>query len=157
MTDVSRYEQWKAVNPSDSFSWFDYAHCVLRDGQIAGDFAIAIARLVWPAFVEVQGLVFLADQYSDEKMSDLLGQGIVGQQLEYWMNLFSVDGFFSGVESSTQEDEEQLARILAGAWKAKLGAEFPARDFVVEIVRDDDVGDLCLVFVQGNALAGGPR
>ncbi len=154
MSTASRYEQWRAANPPGSFSWFDYAHCVLRERKIAGDFAVAVARLVWPEFVEVDGLVFLADQYSDEKASSLRDQGIVGRQLEYWMNLFSVDGFFSGVEASTPEDQEQMAGMLVSAWKTKLRSEFVARTFSVEIVRDDDVGDLCIVFTQGVVAEG---
>jgi hypothetical protein len=150
---MSRYEHWKDANYPSFFSWFDYAHCVLRERQVAADFAIAIARIVWPNFIEIDGLIFLADQYSDEKVSSLRTQGVAGQQLEYWMNLFSIDGFFSGVDSTTQEDEEQFAGMLVCTWKAKLQSEFITRDFVVEIAKDDAAGDLCVVFTQRDIVA----
>jgi hypothetical protein len=143
------YGQWKAVNPPGSFSWFDYAHCVLREGQISGDLAVALAQLIWPQFVKIDGLIFLAEQYSEEKASSLRGQGIIGRELEYWMNLFSVDGFFADISGSTQEQEEGFAETLVQAWRAKLFSDFGSHAFTVEIVRDDDVGDLCVVFMQG--------
>ncbi len=143
------YQQWREANPQGSFSWFDFAHCVMRDGEIGGDLAIALARLIWPEFIEIDSLVFLAEQYSEDRASSLRNQAIVGHHLEYWMNLFSVDGFFSGVDGTPEETQEHLAKILVDAWRAKLTTDFPSRKFVVEIVRDDDVGDLCVVFMQG--------
>lgn len=153
MTDKFRFEHWKAANNSrDSFSWFDYAHCVLRDQRIAGDMAVAIARLVWPDFIEVEGLVFLADQYSEEKAATLRNQGVDGHWLEYWINLFSVDGFFDGISASS-EDHDALSCRLATAWRKKVETEFLGRNFVVEIVNENDSEDICVALYQGPNLS----
>lgn len=144
MTRNIRYEDWKAANPARSFTWADYAHFVLQEREVPGDFALAMAKVLWPRFIEVEECVFLAEHYSEEKALSLQKQGLSNRQVEYWLNLFSVDGFFHGVESSTEEDEEQFAQVLVETWRAKLRIEFPGRTFVVEAVRDDEAGDLCV-------------
>jgi hypothetical protein len=148
MTRTFRFEDWKAANVERTFGWVDYAHSVLKEHQVPGDFAIAMAQLLWPEFIEVEGSVFLAEQYSSGKALRLEGQGFKGAELEYWMNLFSVDGFLDGVDSATEEDEEQLATLLVKTWQAKLRADFPLRSFRVLAVRDDEAGDLCVTLTS---------
>lgn len=147
MTPASKYHDWVKANLG-AFSWFDYAHHLLRDQPGAGDFASVIARLVWPDFVEVGRLLFLADQYSLEKLRSLQSQGLDGRELEYWMNLFSVDGFFDGIASVTLDAQKRLARAMSNAWKAKAMQEYPDRAFEVEMIEDEETGDICVAFTQ---------
>ncbi len=123
MNKMPRYDDWRAANSPLPFSMFDYAHGVLREAKVSGDVVVALASLVWRMFIEVEQLVFLAEEYSEEKAQALSRRGVTGPDLEYWMNLFSVDGFFQNI-AGTEEDEERLASLLVQSWTAKLSIEF---------------------------------
>jgi hypothetical protein len=64
------------------------------------------------------------------------------------MNLFSVDGLLGAQESSHPDYEDEFAAILERSWSAKLAADYPGRHFMVRTVRDEDAGDLCVVFTD---------
>jgi hypothetical protein len=136
---LADYDRWRVANEGIEFSLFDYAYGCLRTSGAEADLIVAIASLVWPRFLEVGGLVFLAEQYTVEKVQALSDQGIAGVELEYWINLFSIDGFFHGLPGVSAEHAEFLAQVLAKAWRAKLTTEFPLREFVVEPVRAGSV------------------
>jgi hypothetical protein len=118
----------------------------LRTSGAESDLVVGIASLVWPRFLEVDGLVFLAEHYAADKVRALADQGIAGGELEYWINLFSIDGFFNELRGASLEHAELLAELLAKAWRAKLATEFPLRQFVVNVIRDAEAGDICVVF-----------
>ena len=145
---LSDYERWKAANAPGELSLFDYAYAAFRSNAVAADGILAIAALVWPTFVEVDGLVLLTEQYTEAKVADLRAQGLSEREVEFWINLFCVDGFFHDLELESPEHQEQLAEILQQSWEAKLVREFPGRAFHVRVVRDADVGDLCVVFTR---------
>ncbi len=148
---LADYEQWKASNAPSELSLAEYIHGVFRTKAVAADAILAIAALVWPAFIEVDGLVLLAEQYSPAKLAELRAQGLSEGEAELWINLFCVDGFFLDLEMASPDHEEQLAETLVQSWEAKLAREFPGRAFHVRILRDADVGDLCVVFTRGAA------
>lgn len=142
------FERWRSANAGQEFSLFDYAYAALCDTRAGADLALAMTKLVWPRFVEVEGCVFLGEQYSLAKESELRSRGFTGPDLEFWINLFSVDGLVRGLPSTSADHEEELALLLRDSWDAKLKKDFPDRFFLVRIVRDEDVGDVCLVFTQ---------
>lgn len=142
MSRDDTYQAWSAAN-GGTLSWFDYASGVMRDRSAPDDLVVALARILWPSFVEADGRIFLADQYSDERVKRLQSQGIEGDRLEYWMNLFCIDGL-------VPDRCEVVAPTLVDAWRAKLGADYPRREFEVKLLRDEDVGDLCITFHQSS-------
>jgi hypothetical protein len=134
------YPAWSAAN-GGRLSWFDYAAGALHESRAPEDLVLALARILWPTFVEVDGLVFLSDSYSSERVEQLRSQGLEGAQLEHWMNLFCLDGL-------VPTRCEDLAPRLLDTWRAKLGADYPTRTFDVKVLRDEDVGDVCITFFQ---------
>jgi len=142
------YQQWKKSNADKEFSFFDYAHAILREKAAPADLVLGIASIVWPNFVQIGDGVYLAEQYSEAKVESLRAQGLARDQIEFWVNIFSVDGFFADLDSWTEAHEEDFSQILASAWRRKLELEFPQRKFVVQVLQDPDVGDLCVVFTQ---------
>ncbi len=142
------YEKWKIANQEGEFSIFDYVHAVLPTGAAGVDLLIAIARMTWPQFLEIDGLVLLAEQCSAHKLAQFRRQGLADADIEFWTNLLSVDGMLAASDAADRNHEEELASILVAAWRAKLHAEFPTRSFFVRVVRDEDAGDICVVFTQ---------
>lgn len=102
--------------------------------------AIAYGKLFWPDFVEVEGMVFLASMVEDEsdeqRVREALGQCIANRaEVQKSFNLLEVpSGIFGkrACESSNEVDEE-LARLIGTTWKCRLATEYPDRSFVVEV------------------------
>ncbi len=147
-SNLRDYERWRSSNLPESFSLFDYIHAIMKTKQISADLVIALARLLWPDFVEINGRVFLAEQYSEAKLHELRTQGFNETEAQYWMNLFSVDGLLGAQESSHPDYEGEFAAILECSWSAKLAMDYPGRHFMVRTVQDEDAGDICIVFTD---------
>ncbi|WP_156041499.1 hypothetical protein [Chondromyces apiculatus] len=120
----------------------------MKTARLSADVVIALARLIWPDFVEIDGRVFLVAQYSDLKLKELRAQGFDETEAQYWMNLFPVEGLLGDEESLQPDHEDEFAAILEHSWAAKLAADYPGRRFMVKTARDGDVGDVCVVFTN---------
>lgn len=142
------FERWRSANRSRRFSLFDYAHLSLRDRGVSADSVLALAQLVWPQFLEKDGLVLVAENYSAEKMAELRLRGMSDHDVEFWINLFCVDGFFHEMADASDEHIEEFAHLLAQSWTTKLKLDYPNSAFEMRIIRDDDAGDLCISFTQ---------
>lgn len=142
------FERWKAANEGVPFSIADYVHAKLSHDRAHADTLVAIAWLLWPRFIERDALVYLEAQFDPERLSGLRASGVNGHLLEYWMNLFCVDGLFAGIENGTTTHAVSLAETLAEAWAAKLSRDFPTRCFDTRVVTDAQEGDVCVVFNQ---------
>jgi hypothetical protein len=140
------YERWRLANLPNPFSLLDYVHGVVSANDLAADIIIAIAQLVWPHFIEVDGVVYLAEQYSEARLSELTSNGRA--DAEYWMNLVSVDGLLHELKGGSAEYALSLAELLSRSWAAKLSQEFPQRVFDVRVQADATVGDVCVVFTE---------
>jgi len=143
--ELEDYERWRALN-SEPFSLHDYAYAAAFKQCLPADAIVALAAVLWPAFVEVDGLVLLAEQFSAEKLDALRSQGLPANEVEFWMNILAVDGFFQSLPGTSPSHARSLARTLRQAWQAKLALDFPHCRFKVEVVEDEDVGDVCVVF-----------
>lgn len=134
------FQKWREAN-GETFTGLDYVFQMLRESEFDQDAVIAIARLVWPPFVEVDGFVFLSDQYTEEKLRDLRAAGTQEHRIEYWMNLVTVDEIFDQPEQAVE-----FTMIVAAAWNAKLSYEFSGRSFRVETPFDSETGEVGVVF-----------
>jgi hypothetical protein len=121
--------QRKYPLPSASpFSALDFIHAVGSPLD-----ALMYSRLLWPSFIEVEGMVFLSDAVED--VEDLARVKRVlahykgdkkSTQLD--MNRYEIAEMFGRrTGDTTAQEDECLARIMATTWTAKLQTEFPRR------------------------------
>jgi hypothetical protein len=102
--------------------------------------ALAFATVLWPRFVEVRGCVLWSEHYQPDNFQewwDKLGGN--RQAIESTINhLHLWDVFDTGEDPSAEEALEELAGIVAQAWRAALKDEFPGKRFEVTVARPDD-------------------
>lgn len=148
LKSLVNYEEYSAANDDKKVSLFDYLHGYFANEQLKPDLSIAFLKLIWPDFVCMDGLVFLKEEYSERRHGENVLQGISGRDLEYWMNLLTIDGLF---ETLTFEQSQYFGYQLVEAWTKKLEMDFPDKKFVVECVIEDEDGEeeVYVVFYQG--------
>jgi hypothetical protein len=109
--------------------------------QIAVDLEVleAMAELMWPRLVEVDGCVFLAFQFVESSRLAFLQSGLRGQQLERVLNHVHLYDVVNDTFSDAQlERLERVARIVREAWLASAAAQFPGRSFEVTLASEPD-------------------
>jgi hypothetical protein len=117
---------------------------LVQDRKIEPDIFFNFLDLFWPQFIKKDNYVFLKDKYSEEEFLKLRKEK---SDLEYWINLLTIDDFFSELENG-EEKAKLLANSLVEIWQEKLKKEFPDKIFVVEYVYDKEYGDCGLTFYQ---------
>ena len=140
---LTDYQSLLHANDTNQITLFDYLQLNLKEGSIQPDLSIAFLSFFWPEFISVDGLVYLKEEYSEKRLSELKKQNRLGKNLDYWMNLISIDGMF---DSATREQCEYISARVVDIWTAKLMQEFPDISFSVEAINDDE--DIFLVFYQ---------
>lgn len=128
----------KDANPSV----YTILYWLIQDKKIEAEIFFKFLELFWPNFVEKHGFVFLKENYSEEKFAGLIKEEF---NPEYWINLLTVDDFFSDIEQG-EEKASSLAKALVDIWETKLKKEFPEKKFVVMYLHDEDTGDQGLTF-----------
>lgn len=132
-------------------SRFDYAHFMLRGTYSHADRALALAGLFWPQLRLVDGLVIVAELYSEEKLAELKNRGLSANELEFWMNLFSVDGFLEGIPGASLGHAEAIGDTLVASWTARARLSFTSGDVIAELVTDRESGDVCVTLTRRRA------
>lgn len=134
-TDLTDLDYW-ADNPSASLE--QYAQEKLNPELLLG-----LMSLLWPDLVIHEDRVFLARSFAVEtvaqwKATEVFERGGMAA-IQAVMNHVHVGDFFYRVGHQLSDDNLGfVARVLAGAWKARLESEFSERRFLVA-VRDDEV------------------
>lgn len=110
------------------------------DVEIGPEKVLAASFLIWPDFVEVGGMVFLATSGDAAAIASWLDT-LDGDEtaVEAMLNHTHLRDVFTN--SATDETEpllESLAALLVDSWSAALRQAFPDRRFSVE--RDDHYG-----------------
>jgi hypothetical protein len=106
------------------------------------DLAVAFSKLFWPDFVEVDGCILLAEQYSPKAYERWKTQ-LHGDRLsiEQTLNDIRIWDFFltsdkildeHGNEQSRQVLQEFLGNVLAKCWACALREMFPTKTFILE-------------------------
>ena len=103
--------------------------------------ALAYAELLWPALVEVEGMVFLREAVEVQpRLQDVpatLRTFSSRTDMERAFNYIEVPIFFATGVDASDEQLKQLAETLRETWQAKLERAFPGRSFVVEILEGE--------------------
>lgn len=116
----------------------DYLDYLKFHGDLA--LVIALSRLFWPSFVEVEGCVLWDRGFEEQNFSQWYAH-FSGDttRVEEMLNQFRV---WQLVESDdVEEDREALDAVasrISSSWKAALAAKFPDRDFDIRVIRSED-------------------
>lgn len=108
--------------------------------QVPFPHAFAVARLLWPRFIESRGCVFVKDISSVESLDQWwseLGGDIPA--VESMLNHLHLWDLFDDSDSDVGEGNavveaslREFAELIAETWRLALSIEFPGRRFVVE-------------------------
>lgn len=112
--------------------------------------SLLIARLVWPQFVEIHGLVLLADQVGGDLAFVEKAIADAGpDRAEGRINTVYLDQLFGGEDSDeTFSAIEAIGRILEQTWSIKAKQDFPSKDFVARFDYYSEEGDPGIVITQ---------
>jgi hypothetical protein len=98
-------------------------------------------RLLWPDFVEVNGMVFLREEQRAQPdladVAETLKRFSNRTQMEQEFNLVEVPMLFASAAGADDQAILELANSLRDTWLAKLERDFPGRRFVVEVLEGD--------------------
>jgi len=102
--------------------------------------AVVVAGLIWPEFVRVDEMVFLADRV-DLELIDQWKQRLGDQpaRIEEVVNHVHLWDVFPGEEADADPIVGQFANLLQESWSAKLGQDFPGQEFEVVATLEDAV------------------
>jgi hypothetical protein len=113
-------------------SLVDYVHERMNPEMLLG-----FMQLLWPEVVEVDGRIFLADEYSktvgEWKQTEAFRRGGM-PAVQALVNHVHVEDLFYTVSGGVSSDNLCfVACVLGAAWRGRLETEFPDRHFLVEI------------------------
>ena len=141
---LTDYEEWRSRNSKKgSFDLADYIHGVFDYKNIHEDLCFAFLNLIWPEFIEVDGMVFIKDSYQAKKQNISMEAHKLNSETEFWINLLTLDDF---LHIKDAEKQTFLVTKLGESWKAKLKQDFPSLNFKITIADDED--DLGISFHQ---------
>lgn len=102
--------------------------------------AVAFSELFWPRFVEVEGCVFLRENYerhSFERWREQFSGEI--RRIEGMVNHVHLWDLFDSEEEEMPEAAlEGLAEIIGLCWQGALRYHYPTRDFEVVVAGDEE-------------------
>lgn len=116
-------------------------------------FAIAYASLIWPEFVEQDGMVF-RERVTAEQAQQWMSQFNDKKTIEAMVNHFHIlDIQHPGAWQEVSETQVRfLGETLRDAWTAKLAIDFPTKTFTVEFIEGSasDLREYQILFHQSH-------
>lgn len=140
---LKNFAKWKELNKGNKFSLYDYIFHINKLKKVDSDMYFAFFELFWPSFIIYKDYILLKENFSEEKVEDLIKRE---EKVEFWTNLFITDPYFENDDDD--EKSEFFARSLMQIWQAKLEKDFPAKNFIVKYICDEEYGDYGLTFYQ---------
>jgi hypothetical protein len=126
--------------------------------------ALTYAQLFWPDFVQVEGMVLLAQSTQGEQDSEKVRETLVRhagdrRRTEEEFNLVEIpSGVFTANLGETTDDQDRwLAETLASMWEARLRSRFPERSFTVRVFSPSETGGEVAVSFWQNREGDGIR
>lgn len=141
---LKNFAKWKELNKGNKFSLYDYIFHINKLKKVDSDMYFAFFELFWPSFIIYKDYILLKENFSEEKVEDLIKRE---EKVEFWTNLFITDPYFEN-DDDDDEKSEFFARSLMQIWQAKLEKDFPAKNFIVKYICDEEYGDYGLTFYQ---------
>lgn len=133
------FQSFVSANAERDVSSFDYLHTVYKAHELTSDFIFYFAKLFWPDFKTVDGLVFIAELFDKERYHNLLNERQNPAGAQFWINLIEVTGLFDGLST---DQAMSIAKALVSSWNSKLHSEFGNRFTSARVVHDDETGEV---------------
>ncbi|PRY15249.1 hypothetical protein [Kineococcus rhizosphaerae] len=127
-------------DPPPSVSDYVYRHVSVTD-------AVALASVFAPRFVDVQGCLLVAENYEPENLRTWLAQ-LEGraQDVERMINHQSLWDLLPPAGEDEERALEQVALVMADAWRAAAQRQFPHLQVRTDVV--DDYGPTVLLWTD---------
>jgi len=144
MDDTKLLERLRVLYPDRDMREFNVLDALHAEGSPL--LALLYARLFWPEFVEIDGMVFLKETIEDEDDRRRLREafehyGHDRTQTEKSFNLVELEDLFGTHAGETSDDEDHdLLERLRQMWSARLSQLFPAQRFRVELIPNEQTG-----------------
>ena len=152
---ISELSRLYSEDDTTNFIFCDFIHAFGSPLE-----ALLYAKLFWPDFAQVDGMIFRSDVIEDKSDADRTRRALqkLGGDLEETERSFNrryvpsdifiekpgAEGGFDG----SDEMHEQLAQILVEMWEARLKQAFPDLHFSVILEPRDSTGEVSVTFCQ---------
>lgn len=144
---LPQYSEWQRLQ-KEPFTLWNYI-----DARSDVELAAAFSKLFYPDFVEIDGQIFLAEQYSENAL-DQWRQYFDGdkQKVEQMINHVHIIDLFNNNASDVYKPElyEYLGKVLTVCWNHALQDMFPTKQFVMEYTTDDQEYGPTITFYQAS-------
>lgn len=117
---------------------------LIQDKKIEAALLFNLLELFWPTFIRKNNYIFLKETFNEAQYKSLQNDNT---NPEYWMNLLTVDEFFSEMPD-WEEKASAFAKTLVSIWSAKLKQDFPNVNFTVIYLCNEQSGDYGITFYQ---------
>ena len=138
---IVRLKGFFHTRAADGFNVLDFLHA---EGSPL--VALMYARLFWPEFVEVDGMVLLKESVEDEAdrarvMDAMQRKGGDRAFVEYSFNMREVEDIFGRrIGDSTDAEDLVLVEKLCAMWQCRLREVYPGLTFSVLVVPPESTG-----------------
>jgi hypothetical protein len=112
---------------------------LLHQRRIGLDSGLAMARVFWPRLVEVNGFVFLEENYDPEYLERLI-HTVDRSKIEATVNTVYLDSLFSQ-DPEPSDSWPVLGRVVCECWISRASLLFPGREFLAEFQWFSDNAD----------------
>lgn len=133
--ELSDFQRWVKANEGQKFTLFDYIHAMNIEKQFEIDLFYAISKLIWPEFYELNGYLYLKEEFDEFRYKTLKQQLSSESEIGYWMNLLNIDGM---LPNQTEEMYTYLGELLKSTWEAKLASEYFDDNYLVEYIKNEE-------------------
>jgi hypothetical protein len=133
------FASFVSANEGRIVSGFDYLHVVYKSQGLTADFILWFARLFWPDFKTVDGMIFVSELFDTERYQKLLSDGCSHTQAQFWMNLLEITGLFDDLST---EQATTIAELLADSWNSKLHKEIGISQVLARAICDEETGEV---------------
>lgn len=133
------FDSFRLANPEKEVSGIDYLRAIYKAQIIDGDFLVWFARLFWPEFKLIDGLVFVETLFNADRYREFVGCGKTAKDAQYWMNLLEITGIF---DELTHAQARELADVVAATWNSKMLASLGVVKTPARVVDDGDTGEV---------------
>lgn len=112
---------------SEQFSFFDYIYSASKGPEEA----LLYSKLFWPDLVDVNGYVFLSENYDRDYFDEVVSE--YGEsKVEETINTTYLYNLVGGKTEYENEVWEALGNVLCETWRQRAQYLFPERSFAVE-------------------------
>jgi len=133
------FKSFVLANNGQLVTGFDYLHTIYKTHGLSSDFIVFFAKLFWPDFKVIDGVVFISELFDSEYYQSFLKDGRNINEAQFWMNLLEITGLFDGLSI---DEAVQVSEIVVKSWNFKLGIECGNVSVLARFIRDDETGEV---------------